>query len=97
MQPSVKLQSLATLMNFFAVSSRLACVKNSKFFSAYHFDTIRTSDELHSALCRIEKQHMKPSTEKMKSAACKSAQEQDKEKSKEKTNWTRLDMKDWKP
>ena len=54
-----------------------------RVFSTYHFDTIRTSDELHAALCRIEKQHMKPSTEKMKSAACKSAQEQDTEKSKE--------------
>ena len=68
-----------------------------KDVSAYHFDTIRTFDELRTALRRIEMQHMKPSTEKMKSAACKSAQEQDKEKSKEKTNWTRLDMKDWKP
>ena len=53
-----------------------------KVVSAYHFDTIRTFDELRTALHRIEKRHMKPSTEKMKSAACKSAQEQDK-KSKE--------------
>ena len=54
-----------------------------KDVSAYHSDTIRTFDELRTALRRIEKQHMKPSTEKMKSAACKSAQERDKEKSKE--------------
>ena len=39
-----------------------------KDVSAYHFDTIRTFDELRTALRRIEKQHMKPSTEKMKSA-----------------------------
>ena len=55
--------------------------------SAYHFNTIRTFDELCTALHRIEKQHMKLSSEKMKSAACKLAQEWDK-KSKE----DKLDM-----
>ena len=46
-----------------------------KDVSAYYFDTIRTFDELRTALRRIEKQHMKPSTEKIKSATCKSAQD----------------------
>ena len=69
-----------------------------KDVSAYHFDTIRTFDELRTALRRIEKQHMKPSTEKMKSATCKSAQERDKEKSKEdkpdKAGYERLEIHD---
>ena len=67
-----------------------------KDVSAYHFNTVRTFHELYTALHRIEKQHMKPSAEKMKSAACKSAQERDKKSKEDKPDKAGY-MRDWKP
>ena len=56
MQPSITLR----IMFLAGLSQEL------KDVCAYHFNTIRTFDELCTALHRIEKQHMKLSAEKMK-------------------------------